>query len=112
MTEDADWVGGDGSVYQGHAAIEAAHREWLAGPAKGSLHLHPGTPAIRFLRSDVAIVDGDSYISGEHNEEGKEVPAETSRYSAVMVKDNGRWLVAAFRSLPQLKSKINPANVH
>jgi uncharacterized protein (TIGR02246 family) len=111
MTEDADWVGGDGSVYEGRAAIEAAHREWLAGAAKGSYHSHPGLPKIQFLRPDVAIVDGDSYASGLHDEQGKELPAETSRYTAVMVKENGRWKVAAFRSLPQVKSKIDPASV-
>ena len=112
MTQDADWVGGDGGIYEGRAAIEAAHREWLAGSAKGSRHLHPGTPGIRFLRPDVAIVDGDSYASGVHDDHGQELPPQTSRYTAVMVKENGRWLVAAFRSMPQLKSRINPASVH
>jgi len=111
MTENADWVGGDGSVYEGRAAIEAAHEKWLAGEAKGSYHTHPGLPKIQFLRPDVAIVDGDSYASGLHDEQGKELPAETSRYTAVMVKENGRWKVAAFRSLPQVKSRINPADV-
>lgn len=112
MTEDADWVGGDGSVYEGRAAIEAAHEKWFAGPAKGSFHSHPGLPKIHFLRPDVAIVDGDSYQSGLHDEQGKEVPAETSRYTAVMVKENGQWKVAAFRSLPQVKSKVDPRDVH
>jgi uncharacterized protein (TIGR02246 family) len=112
MTQDADWVGGDGGIYEGRAAIEAAHREWLSGSAKGSRHLHPGIPAIRFLRPDVALVDGDSYISGAHDDHGQELPAQTSRYTAVMVKENGQWLVAAFRSMPQLKSEIKPADVH
>src|SRR5713226_1947636 len=47
MTEDADWVSGDGSVYEGRTAIESAHREWLSGDAKGSRHGHPGKPKIR-----------------------------------------------------------------
>lgn len=111
MTDDADWVSGDGSVYEGRGAIEAAHEKWLTGPAKGSYHTHPGLPKIQFLRADVAIVDGDSYMSGEHDEQGKELPAETSRYTAVMVKENGRWKVAAFRSLPQVKSTVSPAEV-
>jgi hypothetical protein len=34
-----------------------------------------------------------------------------TRYTAIMVKENGRWKVAAFRSLPQVKSKTNPADV-
>ena len=109
MTEDADWISGDGSVYEGRGAIEAAHRDWFAGPAKGSWHTHPGLPKIHFVRTDVAIVDGDSYQSGLHDEQGKEIAAGVTRYTAVMVKENGRWKVAAFRSLPQVKSKVNAA---
>jgi uncharacterized protein (TIGR02246 family) len=111
MTEDADWVSGDGSVYEGRDAIEAAHRDWFAGPAKGSWHTHPGLPKFHFIRADVAIVDGDSYQSGLHDEQGKEIPAGVTRFTAVMVKEGGRWKVAAFRSLPQVKSKINAADV-
>jgi len=59
----------------------------------------------------VAVVDGDSYVSGLHDEKGKELPVETSRYTEVMAKENGRWKVAAFRSLPQLRSTIDPAGV-
>lgn len=106
MTEDADWVSASGHVYEGRAAIAAAHREWLTGDAKGSRHAHPGTPKIRFIRRDVAIVDGDSYMGGLRDEQGKELPPVLSRYTAVFAKDGGSWKAAAFRSLPQLKSKL------
>jgi len=112
MTEDADWVSGGGDVYEGRAAIEAAHREWLSGDAKGSRHAHPGTPKIRFIRRDVAIVDGDSYMGGLRDEQGKEMPPSFSRYTAVLVKNGTGWKVTAFRSLPQLKSKLTPADMH
>lgn len=111
MTEDADWVSGGGDVYEGRAAIEAAHREWLGG-AKGTKHAHPGTPKIRFIRKDVAIVDGDSYMGGLRDEQGKEMPPSFSRYMAVLVKNGTEWKVTAFRSLPQLKSKLTPADLH
>ena len=109
MTDDGDWVSSDGSIYEGRSAIEAAHQRWLAGPAKGSFHSHPGLPKIHFLRADVAIVDGDTYVSGMHDEQGRELPPQMSRYTAVMAKENGRWKVAAFRSLPQVKSNAAPA---
>jgi uncharacterized protein (TIGR02246 family) len=112
MTEDADWVSGGGEVYEGKAAIEAAHHDWLSGGAKGTRHTHPGTPKIRFIRPDVAIVDGDSYTGGRRDEIGKELPPSFSRYTAVFVKNGDAWKVAAFRSLPQLKSKLTPADVH
>lgn len=66
------------------------HRRELAGMGKGSRHSHPGTPKIRFIRPDVTIVDGDSYMAGLHDEQGKEFPPTTSRYTAVMVKESGR----------------------
>ena len=97
---------------EGRAAIEAAHREWLNGGAKGTRHAHPGTPKIRFIRHDVAIVDGDSYSGGLREEQGKELLPSFSRYMAVFVKIGESWKVAAFRSLPQLKSKLTPADMH
>jgi uncharacterized protein (TIGR02246 family) len=112
MTDDADWVSGGGSVYDGRPAIEAAHRQWLNHDAKDSRHSHPGTPKIRFIRPDVAIVDGDSYMGGVRDEDGKELPAVVTGYTAVFVKNSGEWKVTAFRSLPQLKSKLSPADVH
>jgi uncharacterized protein (TIGR02246 family) len=111
MTEDADWVSGSGHVYEGRAAIEAAHREWLSGDSKGTRHTHPGTPKVRFIRRDVAIVDGDSYTGGLRNEQGKELPPVFSRYTTVFVKDGESWKVTAFRSLPQLKSKLTLADL-
>ena len=51
----------------------------------------------------MAIVDGDSYMAGLHDENGKEVPPQVSSYTAVLVKEHGEWKVTAFRSLPQVK---------
>jgi uncharacterized protein (TIGR02246 family) len=101
LTEDADWVGSDGTILHGRQQIRVAHEEWLKA-AKGSRHAHPGS-SIRFLKPDVALVDGDSYMAGLRDAAGKELPARLSRYSAILVKRNGRWLVTAFRSLPQVK---------
>jgi hypothetical protein len=75
----------------------------LEGPAKGTRHSHPGIPSIRFITREVPIVDGVSYMAGFHDEHGKELAAEYSRYTAVFVKRNGKWYVTAFRSLPQVK---------
>lgn len=103
MTEDADWVSGGGRIFQGREAIEQMHRELLAGPAKGTRHVHPGTPAIRFLRSDVAIVDGDSYVGAPSTQV---TPDDFNHYTAIFVKQKSRWMVAAFRLLPQVKPSV------
>ena len=103
LTDDADWVSGSGMTFEGKAAIEAMHKQVLAGPAKGSKHAHPGIPKIRFVTSNVAIVDGDSMMA-LRDSAGKQLPAEYSRYTAVFVKQpDGKWYVTAFRSLPQVK---------
>jgi uncharacterized protein (TIGR02246 family) len=110
MTEDAEWITSTGKVVRGRAAIEALHREWFAGRLKGSRHSHPGTPDIRFVRPDVALVDGDSYVGGLLDEQGRERPASISTYTAVFTKENGRWLVTAFRSLgPKPAPAAGPA---
>ena len=103
LTEDADWVSGSGTVLVGRPAILQMHRDMLSGPAKGTQHSHPGTTDIRFITRDVAIVDGDSYMAGFRDEQGKELPGDYSRYTAVFVKKNGKWYVTAFRSLQQVK---------
>jgi len=103
MTPDADWVSGGGRVFQGREAIEQMHRELLSGPAKGSRHVHPGTPVIRFVRPDVALVDGDSFVGTP----GTHPTAENfSRYTALFVREKGRWFVTAFRSLPHVKPSV------
>lgn len=48
-------------------------------------------------------MDGDSMLAGFHDDNGKELPAASSRYTEVFVKRNGKWHVTAFRSLPQVK---------
>jgi uncharacterized protein (TIGR02246 family) len=103
LTDDADWVSGSGITLEGKPAIEAMHKQVLAGPAKGSRHSHPGTPKIRFVTNNVAIVDGDSMMA-MRDDTGKELPATYSRYTAVFVKKpDSKWYVTAFRSLPQIK---------
>ena len=108
LTEDADWVSGNGIVLVGRAAIAKMHREMLEGPAKGTRHSHPGVPSIRFITREVAVLDGDSYMAGFHDDHGNELPAEYARYTPVFVKKSGNWYVTAFRSLPQVR--IAPRN--
>ena len=103
LTDDADWVSGSGRVFVGRPAITQMHRDLFAGAAKGTRHSHPGTPNVRFVTQAVAIVDGDSYMAGFHDEHGNELPAEYSRYTAIFVRKSGKWYVTAFRSLPQVK---------
>ena len=109
MAEDADWVSGSEAVYGGAQPLKPCIRRELAGMGKGSRHSHPGTPKTRFIRPDVAILDGDSSMAGLHDGHGI-----SSHYVAVYGGDGEgerTVMVAAFRLWPQLKSSINPAEV-
>jgi uncharacterized protein (TIGR02246 family) len=97
MTDDADWLRRDGVMIHGKAAIEAMHREIFAGPGKNTRHEHPGSADIRFIRPDVAIVDGDSFVGPM---DAKPTPDTIGRYTAVFVKERGAWKVTAFRPSP------------
>ena len=103
LTEDADWVSGSGRTFRGREAIEQMHRDLFEGPAKGTRHVHPGTPAIRFITPDVAIVDGDSYVGTNGT---KPTASDFNHYTAVFTKQKGHWKVAAFRALPQVTPSI------
>jgi uncharacterized protein (TIGR02246 family) len=103
MTDDSDWISGGGTIFPGRTAIEEMHRELLSGEAKGTRHVHPGMPSISFLRSDVAIVDGNSYVGAAGTQP---TTSDFNFYTAVLVKEQGQWKVAAFRSLPQVKPTV------
>jgi uncharacterized protein (TIGR02246 family) len=55
--------------------------------------------SVRFIRDDVAIVDGVLYVSAS----GTARPALTEPLTAVMTKRDGEWLIAASRvTAPQV----------
>jgi uncharacterized protein (TIGR02246 family) len=103
MTDDSDWISGGGTIFTCRTAIEEMHRELLSGEAKGTRHVHPGMPSISFLRSDVAIVDGNSYVGAAGTQP---TTSDFNFYTAVLVKEQAQWKVAAFRSLPQVKPTV------
>jgi uncharacterized protein (TIGR02246 family) len=101
LTEDADWLLNSGML-RGKASIEAWHRDRLNGSAKNTRHVHPGTPDIRFIRPDVAIVDGNTWVGAKDAEPS---PASIGRFTAIFVKDGGHWKVTAFRPWPKITTQ-------
>lgn len=55
---------------------------------------------IIFVTPDVAILKTRSEYSGMVDEDGKSLPPEKSLASWVLVKKNGKWLLAAFFNRP------------
>jgi uncharacterized protein (TIGR02246 family) len=102
-TADGSAADADGTIYKGRKAIEEQYAKLFK--------LHPdarvavGVKSIEFPAPGVALEDGISQIEAQHAG-----PAEVSRYSAVHVKVDGKWLLASVREstveLPSNFAKI------
>lgn len=90
FTTDAEYIDEQGNVYQGRAAIEEAMTACFAE--------HPGCQiefdieTIRFISPGVAVEDGTTTIT--HSDGTESI---SSRYTAVHVKADGKWLAASVR---------------
>lgn len=94
--EDGDTAGPDGRIVKGRPQIEQMHAEMHAGdfaPSKIALKVR----AIRLVKPDVAVVDGESEITGAKDFFGKALPAMRALYTQVVVKQGDRWMVASHR---------------
>lgn len=93
-----------GRLIVGRAAIEQAHREWLAQDTVGggSIHLHPTqTIKIQFRGQDVAVADVDGCFAGPAGADGTRPPPSCVPLFIVVTKGGGHWQVAEQRALPR-----------
>lgn len=106
FTPDAEYIDDEGQVFQGRTEIQEAMSRCLAA--------HPGVEmemnifSIRFVTPTVAVEDGTTGITADDDD------AETvyTRYTAVHVKVDGKWLTASVRELApkdrrQHRSQLN-----
>jgi uncharacterized protein (TIGR02246 family) len=94
--EDGD-IRDPNGIVKGRAAIEARYEKMFAGWAKGTVHSHPGSVNIRFLRPDVVVADGFYEVEGIKDANGKPQPAEKGTWTIVCTKVNGEWGIASLR---------------
>jgi uncharacterized protein (TIGR02246 family) len=103
FTDDADFVAWNGSYGRGRQAIEDGHRRLFAGPLNGSRMILVGDDAesappesLRFVRPDVAIM----VMSGVVTLAGQSAtgPDHQSVQTFVLIRNDNRWLVAAFHN--------------
>lgn len=92
FTEDASYVTFAGTRYRGRRDIVVAHRALFAGLLSGT-KLASEPPEVRFLDPDVAVLvaGGDTYKSAPPR-------TLTKVQTYTLVRDDGRWLVAAFHN--------------
>ena len=89
-TTDGDYVDQAGHILSGRKAIEAAFDKQFAA-AKGA-KLIIRTTSLRVVKDDLAIEDGTTELIYPDD-----APPTGARYTAVHVKQSGKWLLASVR---------------
>lgn len=90
FTPDAEFIDERGNVHRGREAIEEVFKDAFAANPNGKIRMN--IDAIRVVSPGVALEDGSSVVFGGESKE----PTHC-RYSAVHVKNSGKWMVASVR---------------
>jgi uncharacterized protein (TIGR02246 family) len=101
MTElwaiDGDTMEPDGTHAQGRTAVGILlQREHQTVFDKTTIDL--SVSDVWFPSENVALVDGGYEITGIHTPWGQELPARRGHLTSVLIRENGRWWIAASRS--------------
>ncbi|MGH9366480.1 MAG: SgcJ/EcaC family oxidoreductase [Thermoanaerobaculia bacterium] len=95
---DVDYVSSTGRVAGNRTEVERAFAQQWAGVYRGT-KLATSVRAVRFLKPDVAVVDGDFHITGMKGPDGKTLPVRDGMYASVAMKKKDRWYIAALRGM-------------
>ena len=99
ITDDNDVRLASGEVRKGRTAFHEAFVQRHA-TVFSTAHLVQTVERIHFLKPDVAIVDGLYEATGIKDTAGNPAPSLRQWVTNVMVKQNGRWLITAWRFTP------------
>jgi uncharacterized protein (TIGR02246 family) len=94
FSADAVVVNPLGKVARGRTDIQRVLGEFLRGPARGSRHSSMVT-AVQFVTENVAVVDGEARLERARCEAPQ--PSVVHRFTDVLVKQGGTWLIAQVR---------------
>jgi uncharacterized protein (TIGR02246 family) len=92
MTTGAEIIPDDAPPIRGREAVRKAYEEYFAKHPKRKLTL--ATESVRFTSRDTAIEEGRMSVS-----ENGDAP-ESQRYSMLLVREDGKWLVALIKEWP------------
>ncbi|MEI8371422.1 MAG: SgcJ/EcaC family oxidoreductase [Planctomycetota bacterium] len=98
FTKEAEIVNEDGTAFQGRAVIEQTFARIFQEHPESRMEI--SVQSIRFVSPAVAMEDGTTTVTHRAGE-----PAEHSRYTGVHVKQDGKWLMASARDLPDEDSE-------
>jgi uncharacterized protein (TIGR02246 family) len=95
---DGDYISSTGRTARGRNEVEKAFAQQWAGIYKKT-KIAVTVTAVRFVRRDVAILDGAFDVSGMKDASGKVLPSRSGLSTIVAVKKGDRWYVAALRGM-------------
>lgn len=99
---DADYVDDSGTTHKGRAAIGKLFRRSAEDLEGCTMKL--SITSLRFLKDDVAIEDGLLEMKSPGGSR------EATRYSAVWIKKEGKWVISSARDLGSAGSAIGVAD--
>jgi uncharacterized protein (TIGR02246 family) len=89
FTQEGEYVDEDGKPIQGRAALAKAYADFFA--KRTELKAEAKTDSVRFLSKDTAVETGTFTVRA------KDRPPDSSRYSTLYVRQDGRWLIALLK---------------
>jgi uncharacterized protein (TIGR02246 family) len=89
FTDEGEYLDEGGEPVRGRAALEKAYADFFA--QRKELKVEGKTDAIRFLGKDTAVEEGTFTVHARGS------PPHASRYSALYVRQDGRWLMALLK---------------
>jgi uncharacterized protein (TIGR02246 family) len=97
FAEDADFTNVVGMSAHGRSEIEKFHAPMFATRFKDT-HLKITNTKIRFIKPDVAAVDGWWEMTGAKTQ-GKEIPLRRGLLNFVMTKEGGHWFITVMHNM-------------
>jgi uncharacterized protein (TIGR02246 family) len=89
FTEEGEYVDEDGKPIQGRAALAKAYADFFT--KRPELKVESKTNSVRFLSKDTAVENGTFTVRAKNS------PPDSSRYSTLYVRQDGRWLMALLK---------------
>jgi uncharacterized protein (TIGR02246 family) len=94
--EDADYVGIDGQFIRNRQGMEVFFAQLLkAGAGTETATIE----RVRFLNSDIAVVDGSWTLTGAKGQDGRALPVIRGRGCEMVQKKKGHWRFIATREM-------------
>ncbi len=89
FTEEAEYIDESGEPVKGREALAKAYGDFFA--KRKELKAEAKSDAVRFLGSDTAVEEGTFTVTAADS------PPNSSRYSALHVREGGKWLIGLLK---------------